>query len=74
MVNKEHLLDKWRAMSPNRRMMIAGGSGLGILALLTVFFGSPAPADLKNTSGKGLSNFSVPMDKDISVEQLAAQF
>lgn len=74
MVNKEHLLNKWRAMSPNRRMMIAGGSGLGILALLTVFFGSPAPADLKNTPGKGLSNFSVPMDKDISVEQLAAQF
>ncbi|MDD5056529.1 MAG: TraB/VirB10 family protein [Sideroxydans sp.] len=73
MINKEQLLEKWRALTPNRRMMIAGGSAAFILVLGTLNFGSPAPAEEKNTTGKGLSNFSVPMDKDVSVEQLAAK-
>jgi conjugal transfer pilus assembly protein TraB len=71
--NKDNLLKKWRAFSPNKRLMVAGGGGLCVILLIAVFFGKQGEVPSAFKRKDVATNFSLPVSKDISIEQLAAQ-
>lgn len=72
-MNKQEILKKWREMTPKKRMLVAGGGGVAVLIVLTTAFGSNGVYVAPEVLGQGKSNFNLPMDKDVSIEQLAAQ-
>lgn len=72
-LNKDEFLKKWKELPVNRRILIAGGGGLCFVLALGILFGSPAPNEQQAAHGKSQSNFSIPVNKDLSIEQMAAQ-
>lgn len=71
-VDKAAWLKKWREMTPAKRMIYAGGSGAVLVVIAGVIFGSPATQTVKADPGRTSSSFSMPINKDLSMEQLAA--
>jgi len=69
----DELLKKWRTFSPNQRLMLAGGSAIGLVFLVAMMFGTKGetPEGMKRKDTP--THFNLPVSKDLSMEQLSAR-
>lgn len=73
MASKQDLMRKWRELPPKKRGLIALGGGAVLVIAAGILFGEPEVAPGQQAKTNSASNFSLPVNKDISMEQLAAQ-
>lgn len=71
MLDKDELLTKWRDMTPQKRKLIGGGAGVGLILILGAFMSPPAEPPAKPKEKK-VANLALESRNDLTVEQLAA--
>lgn len=74
MANKSKLSEKFAAMPPKKRLIVSGGIGFVILAVVGIFMSPGTPQPIKKTKDGGQTNLAMPGGgRDLTFEKLSAQ-